>query len=417
MDNIEFRLFGRSIFEKRSSMVPVNTGTIANPTDTLVNALGGNVVGEIAVTVDSALTLSAVWRAMNVISGSLAGLPFKHYAKTDSGRTVLNKTDALNLLKRPNNFMTGYIWRESMQAVCLGYGNAYSILKRNASGIPIETIPIHPDNCVPFKDDDKMWYLVRVDNNSYVVPSENMIHLPGLSFNGLVGKSPIAIARESLGGALATQKFGNKFFENGANIGGALVTPGEMSDAVYKRLKDSWAEKYQGINNSHKPAILEGGTKFEKIGVAPEEAQFIQTRNFHTTEIARWFGVPPHLLMDLERSTNNNIEHQGMEFVTYTLLPWANRWEEELQRKIIRTDKQDEEYFEHDFGGLLRADGKSRAEYYKSLFGIGAINPEIIAQLENLPKPPNGDTYYIQGAFVPDDQIETFYKAKGDGTK
>lgn len=418
MDTKEFRIFGLKVFEKRSGILPINTGTIANPTDALITALGGsNMVGDIPVTVESALTLSAVWRAMNVISGTLAGLPLKHYLKTDSGRTELKKSSALSLLKRPNNFMTGFIWRESLMAVCLGYGNAYSIIKRNASAVATETIPIHPDNCIPFKDDSKMWYLVRVDDKSYVVPSENMLHFPGLSFNGLVGKAPIGIARESLGGAMATQKFGNNFFANGANIGGVLSTPGEMSDTVYNRLKTSWAERYQGVNNSNKVAILEGGTTFEKIGIPPEDAQFIQTRNFHTTEVARWFGVPPHLLMDLERSTNNNIEHQGMEFVTYTLLPWANRWEEELQRKIIRTDKQDEEYFEHDFGGLLRGDAKSRAEYYKGLFAIGAISPAMIAQLENLPKPPNGDSFYIQGAYVPADQVDTFYKAKGDGAK
>lgn len=414
------KIFGIKVYEKRS--VPVSTGTLADPSETLINAvtkaMGNNAIGGVNVNIDSALSLSAVWRAMNLISGTLAGLPLKVYKSEEGvGRVPLKKHVAAKVLRRPNNFMTGYIFRETLQAHILGYGNAYAYIKRNQAGEPVEIVPVHPNDCNVFKDQDKLWYIIRIDNiYQPAISSENMIHVPGLGFNGIVGFSPIAIARESLGGAIATQRFGNKFYENGANIGGVLETPGTLTEEAYNRLKVSWAERQQGLNNSHKPAILEGGLKYTKIGIAPEEAQFLQTRKFQVAEIARWFGTPPHLLMDLEMSTNNNIEHQGMSFVTYTLLPWANRWEEELNLKLIKTSDQDDLYFEHEFNGLLRADSKSRAEYYRSLFSIATINPNHIAELENLPMPTNGDKYYVQGAYVPTDKIDDFYKSKAGKT-
>lgn len=420
--NKTYKFFGIPIFSKEErSSIPVSTGSVADPSQALINALnniGGNSSSTgIIVNSDTMLGLSAVWRAINVISSTLAGLPLKTYRFSATGRQEL-KTPAAKIIRKPNNFMTGFIFRETLQAVALGFGNGYAYIKRNEStGEPIEMVPVHPTDVMVFKDSGKLWYMIRIDNATYTVPSENMIHIPGLSFNGLVGFSPISIARESLEGAIATQRFGNKFFSNGGNIGSVLEVAGELTDAVYNRLKSSWQEKYIGLENSNSPAILEGGTKFSKITVAPEDAQFIQTRNFHVSEIARWFGVPPHLLMDLERSTNNNIEHQGMEFVQYTLLPWANRWEEELSRKLIKSSAQDSEYFEYEFNGLMRADAKSRAEFYKGLFAVGAISPAKIAELENLPAPVNGEQYYVQAGFAPTDSIGEFYKNKGSNGK
>ncbi|MFA6129328.1 MAG: phage portal protein [Bacteroidales bacterium] len=408
-------LFGKPVFEfvseKRST--PIITGNLADPTQALIQALGNNAVGSINVNVNTAITLSAVWRAINVISSTLAGLPLKHYKISDGGRENLRTSAASRLLKKPNEMMTGYMFRETLTALAVGYGNGYAYIKHDASGIPVELIPIHPSECLPIKFQNKIYYKILIDGSYQTVTSENVIHIPGLSFNGLVGYGVVTIARESLGGALATQKFGNKFYENGANIGGVLETPGELSDSAYKRLKESWNEKHHGVENTGSTAILEGGTKFTKIGIAPEEAQFLQTRQFQVTEVARWFGVPPHMLFDLERSTNNNIEQQAMEFVTYTLLPWANRWEEELSRKLVKSNAQDSEYIEHEFNGLLRGDSKSRAEYYKGLFGVASITPNQIAELENLPKDPlNGDTHYVQAAYAPVDKIAAFYEGK-----
>jgi len=411
----KLKIFGLPVFdyvsEKRSA--PIITGNLSDPTQALIQAFGNNAVGGVTVNVSTAITLSAVWRAINVISSTLAGLPLKHYQFKDGGREVLRTSTASRLLKKPNEMMTGYMFRETLTALAVGYGNGYAYLKRDESGVAVEAVPVHPSECMPIKYQNKIYYKILIDGEYKTVGSEYMLHIPGLSFNGLVGFGVVTVARESLGGALATQKFGNKFYENGANIGGVLETPGELSEPAYKRLKESWNEKHHGVDNAGSTAILEGGTKFTKIGIAPEEAQFLQTRQFQVTEVARWFGVPPHMLFDLERSTNNNIEQQAMEFVTYTLLPWANRWEEELSRKLVKSNAQDSEYIEHEFNGLLRGDSKSRAEYYKGLFGVASITPNQIAELENLPKDPlNGDTHYVQAAYAPVDKIAAFYDGK-----
>lgn len=410
----KYKLFGIPVFEiqseKRSDAMPL--GSLSTPSQELLNALNANNVGSIAVTNSTALALSAVWRAINVIASTLAGLPVKHYATGANGRTHVTPSIAEWKLRFPNEIMTGYIFRETLIASAVGYGNGYAYIKRKPDGEPDELIPIAQGKCMPLLFDNKIYYKVKIGSEFQTLRSESILHIPGLSFDGLVGYNPITIARESIGGALATQKFGNKFYENGATLGGTLEVPGELSEEAYNRLKDSWHSSYHGAENSGKTAILEGGTKFMKIGIPPEEAQFLQTRQFQVEEIARWFGVPPHMLMDLTRSTNNNIEQQSMEFVTYTLMPWANRFEEEITRKLIMPSKQKTEYFEFEFNGLLRADSKSRGEYYRSMFAIAGITPNQIAELENMPKFEGGDNRFIQAGYAPMNTIEDFYKSK-----
>lgn len=412
----KYKVFGIPFFEieRESRSNPVPSGTLASPTQELLNALNAGNIGSVSVNNSTALTLSAVWRAINVIASTLAGLPIKHYRTGPDGRIHVSDSVGESKLRFPNEIMTGYIFRETLIAGAVGYGNGYSYIKRNEStGEPVELMPIKQGECVPIVYQNKIYYKILVNNQFQTVLSENVLHIPGLSFDGRVGYNPITVARESIGGALATQKFGNNFYENGATLGGTLEVPGELSEEAYTRLKDSWKDSYHGAKNTGKTAILEGGTKFTKIGIPPEEAQFLQTRQFQVEEIARWFGVPPHMLMDLSRSTNNNIEHQSMEFVTYTLMPWANRFEEEITRKLIPDSRQRNEYFEFEFNGLLRADSKSRGEYYRSLFAIAGITPNQIAELENMPKFDGGDNRFIQAAYAPLNKIESFYEGKG----
>lgn len=410
----KYKLFGIPFFEiqreSRSDAVP--TGTFANPTQQLLDVLGKNTIGTVSVNNNTALTLSAVWRAINVIASTLAGLPVKHYRNDKDGREHVSGSIAEYKLRFPNDIMTGYIFRETILAGAVGYGNGYAYIKRNGAGEVAELMPLKAGHCIPIIHKNQIFYKVLIDNQFTTVTNDTILHVPGLSFDGLVGYNPITVARESIGGALATQKFGNTFYENGATLGGTLEVPGELSEAAYKRLKESWHEKHHGADNTGKTAILEGGVKFTKIGIPPEEAQFLQTRQFQVEEIARWFGVPPHMLMDLTRSTNNNIEHQSMEFVTYTLMPWANRFEEEITRKLILPSRQKSEYFEFEFNGLLRADSKSRGEYYRSMFAIAGITPNQIAELENMPKFEGGDNRFIQAGYAPLNKIESFYEGK-----
>jgi HK97 family phage portal protein len=413
--NKEIRILGLKIWERREY-----AGTLMDPSERLITALGGSVTDAgVTVNGNNITTLSAVWRAVNIISGTLAALPLKLYKATGDNRESLHDNKLQLLIKNPNRLMTDFIFRETTQAQLMLWGNAYAVIQRNEKGEPIELLPIHPDDVMVEKFEGQLRYNVTIDNRTIRILQPDMIHVPGLGFDGLKGKSVIHTARESMGLTLAAQNFGAKFFSNGANMDGVLEVPGTLTDDVYDRLRSSWNEKYKGVKNAHETAILEGGMKYNRISIPPEDAQFLQTRQFQVAEIARWFGVQPHLLMDLDRATNNNIEHQGMEFVTFTLQPWVKRWEAELNRKLLNKEKRSDHYFEYNLNGLLRGDSKARAEYYRGLYSIGAMTPNEIRKLENQPAYPGGDTYFTQAGFAPVSVLEQYYlsKQKQNGTK
>lgn len=414
-------IFGLKVWETRTLLPDPekrSLGTIANPTQAFMDAFGGAKSDSgINVTVDSTLTLSAVWRAVNLLAGTMAGLPlqtFKH--NSDNSRDRIDHVSA-KLMKKPNSMMTDFQFKETMQAILLLYGNAYAVIKRNeATGAPVELIPVHPDLVYVFRQENKIYYIINILGDTVTMASKDVIHLKGLSFNGLVGQSPITVMRESMGLTIAAQKFGAKFFGNGANLNGVLEVPGTMEDAVYDRLRTSWNNKYTGPENSSNTAILEGGTKYNRIGIPPEDAQFLQTRQFQISEIGRWFGVQPHLLMDLDKATNNNIEKQGVDFVTFTLTPWIARWESELNEKLFTATEFGVDYMEFNLNGLLRGDAASRAQFYQSMFAIAAMNPTEIRKLENMPAYDGSDMYFVQAGYAPVATINDFYKAK-NGTQ
>lgn len=402
------------VFESESRSTQ-NLGTLGNPSEALLEALSNKfgVYGTKAVTTESALTLTAVWRAINVLSGTIASLPLHLYeSKATGGRQQTKSHKIAQLLKKPSQIMNAYMFRETMQAILLMYGNAYAVIRRNAKGDPIELLLVHPDDVNPVKSEGKIFYQVNLDSSYMIIAAKDIIHLAGLGFNGIVGKSPIKYFSESMGVALSAQTYGRKFFENGAHISGVLETPNVLTDETYNRLRETFNSRYSGLEKTGSTAILEAGLKFSKIGVPPEEAQFLQTRQFGIAEVARMYGVQPHMLMDLERSTNNNIEHQGIEFVKYTLNQWISRWEAELNAKLFASGEVGNVYVEFNLNGLLRGDAKSRAEYYRSMTNIAAMNANEIRELENMPAYEAGNKFYIQGANVPVDKIDEFYMSK-----
>lgn len=406
----EIRLFGIKIYEMRSEL-----GTLSNPSAELITTLGSNRTDSgVDVNSRSVLTLTAIWRAVNILSGTIASLPVHVYTKQDDGsRSELPGHVVSSVMKNPNTVQTGFIFRESMMAVLLLWGNAYAVIRRNERGIIEELIWVHASDVNVFRGtDSKIYYQVFVDGRAYTVASKDMLHFPGLSFDGVKGYSPISVMRESMGLGLAAQKFGARFFGSGANMDGVIEVPSTLNDEVYKRLRDSWDEKYHGLEKSHKTAILEGGSTYKRIGIPPEEAQFLQTRQFQVAEVARMFGVQPHLLMDLDRATNNNIEHQGIEFVMFTLTPWISRLEAEMNRKLFDSDDRPRHYVEFNLSGLLRGDSKSRSEYYKAMFSIGAMSPNRIRQLENEPGYDGGDEHFAQAGYMPITQLAEYHKSK-----
>ena len=228
-----------------------------------------------------------------------------------------------------------------------------------------------------------------------------MLHIPGLGFDGLVGYSPIAMAKNAIGLAIATEEYGAKFFANGAAPGGVLEHPGTIKDP--QKVKESWNSAYQGSSNAHGVAVLEEGMKYQAIGVSPEQAQFLETRKFQINEIARIFRVPPHMVGDLEKSSFSNIEQQSLEFVKYTLDPWVIRWEQSMYRVLLSESEKKDHFIKFNVDGLLRGDYQSRMNGYATARQNGWMSANDIRELENLNRIPEdcgGDLFLINGAMT-----------------
>ena len=229
-----------------------------------------------------------------------------------------------------------------------------------------------------------------------------MLHIPGLGFDGLVGYSPIAMAKNAIGMAIACEEYGAKFFANGAAPGGVLEHPGTIKDP--QRVRESWQSTFGGSGNANKIAVLEEGMKYTPIGISPEQAQFLETRKFQINEIARIFRVPPHMVGDLEKSSFSNIEQQSLEFVKYTLDPWVIRWEQSIQRSLLSKDEKAVYFVKFNLEGLLRGDYQSRMNGYVIGRQNGWMSANDIRELENLDRIPaedGGDLYLINGNMLP----------------
>ena len=277
---------------------------------------------------------------------------------------------------------------------CTLWGNGYARIYRDKFFRPIRLQLLHPTEIEPILTyDDELFYR---DKTGLFIPCYDIIHLKGISTDGYKGKSPIAVHRDNLSLSVSAQRYGEKFFNQGGNMSGVFKYPATLKPEAYKRLKNDLIAQSTGLHNAHTPLLLEGGMTYERISIPPEDAQFIATRKFQKTEIATIYGVPPHMIADLERATNNNIEHQGMEFVQYCLLPYLVRLEEEFNRKLLREDEFEEFYFLFGLNGLLRGDAKTRSEYYKNMNLIGALNANEIRSLEDMNSYDGGDTYFVQ---------------------
>ena len=225
-----------------------------------------------------------------------------------------------------------------------------------------------------------------------------MLHIPGLGFDGLVGYSPIAMAKNAIGMAIACEEYGAKFFANGATPGGILEHPGTIKDP--QRVRESWQNTFGGSGNANKVAVLEEGMKYTPISISPEQAQFLETRKFQINEIARIFRVPPHMVGDLEKSSFSNIEQQSLEFVKYTLEPWLVRWEQSMIRALVSNSEKAAYFIKFNVDGLLRGDYQSRMNGYAIGRQNGWMSANDIRELENLDRIPaeeGGDLYLING--------------------
>nr|WP_232342340.1 phage portal protein [Hymenobacter negativus] len=362
--------------------------------------------GAVAVNEHTAVTLSAVWACVRVIAESVAQLPLLVLDKSTHGRNrlAIEHPAYLVLTLEPNPRQSAFNFWELMVATCCLWGNAYALIERNSFYEPIGLHWVHPRNVSVYEYSGELWYWVAGEKTPR--PAMEVLHLAGLGFNGVTGRSVLSVMRENFALGLSAQRFGTNFYENGANIGGVLETANKVDDKVIERLRAQLASQNGGLQNSHKPLILEQGLTYKRVGMPPADAQFIETRKIQAEEIARAFRVPQHKIGMLERSTNNNIEHQGLEFVTDCLGPWLRRIEQECRRKLLRDDQKRAYRIHFDLDGLLRGDFASRATFYKTLWGVGLMSANDIADMEDRDHVEGGDQRFVPLNMVPTDLIK-----------
>jgi len=399
---MKFDLFGFSVnIGKRSSLENPQT-TLREGADWLLSALGGQEsAAGVRVNEQSAMRSSAVWGCIRVLSSGVAGLPLMIYRRTDKGREVARDHHLYRLLHdQPNSNMTSYTWRQVQQAHVTITGNAYAYIHRTGnSRKPSEIRPILPEKVRPERKAGQLVYQVQVDDKGRYeeIDAWRMIHVPGMGFDGIVGYSPIRVAADNIGLALAAQEFGAKFFGSGANLSGVVEHPAKLSDDALAHLKKSFDQNYSGLSNAHKTLILEEGMKWNRTQVPPEEAQFLETRKFQTEDIARLYGVPLHMLGSTEKSTSwgSGLEQQNLGYLQHTLRPWLVAWEQELNRKLLLPSERDEYTIEFNLDGLLRGDTGSRYEAYAIGRQWGWLSINDIRDLENMNRIDGGDTYLV----------------------
>ena len=339
------------------------------------------------VSPDSALRLAAVYACVRVLSESMASLPLVIYQRrADGGKDKVTDHWLYRLLaKRPNRFQNPFEWREMLQGHLALRGNAYNQIITNAKGEVVELMPLHPDRIrlelLP-SGEYRYRFTDRFGTES-VLPRGEVWHLRGLSSDGLLGMSPIELARENLGMALAAQDYGARFFANDAKpTGGWIEFPGSFKDSEAKKVfRESYQQAQSGANRG-KVLVLENGMKFHEVGVTNKDAQFLELRKFQITDVARLFRVPPHMIGDLDRATFSNIEQQSLEFVMHTMTPWAERWEASIESELLL--EGDDIEVEFDFANLMRGDAASRASYYQSGIQNGWLTRNEARIAENL---------------------------------
>ena len=344
---------------------------------------------------DKALTLTAVWCAIRLLSESVSSLPCSVYTKQPNGDKLEDSKNRIyDLIKyRPNNYQNKITFFEYiMMSICTD-GNSYVQIVRDGSGRPSQLIPISPDTVDVVINDGELFY--QIDSVG-ILDSADVLHFKTLTDNGIDGISPIDQCKKALSWGLNVEEFGSTFFKNGAKPSSVLSTDRALSEQAIERLKNSFKNTYSQLKNSNSTIILEEGLTFKPISISPDQAQFISSRQFSIEEVARIFNIPPHMLKDLSKSSFNNIEMQSQEFVTYTLMPYITRIENEMNYKLFRTNEVGKTFIEFNVNALLRGDVKSRNEAYKTAITNGYMSINEVRQKENLNSIEGGDKHFMQ---------------------
>lgn len=348
-----------------------------------------------AVSSAKAMRLTAVFACVRVLAESVGMLPCSLYELTENTRHVAKNEKVHQLLSvAPNDYMTPQeFWELLIVCLCLR-GNFYAY-KVKVFGEVTELLPLDPGRVEAKLNSrwEPVYTVTFPDGSRDVLSQDEIWHVRILTLDGLTGLSPIAYARQAVGLGMATEEHGARLFGNGTVTSGVLKTEQKLTDEAYKRLKDDFQERHQGLVNSHKPMILEMGLDWKPISMSSEDAQFLETRKFQLEEICRIFRVPMHMVQNTDRATFNNIENLGIGFINYSLVPYLTRIEQRANVGLVKKEKRGQLYVKFNAGALLRGDMKSRFESYAIAINWGMYSPNDCLALEDRNPRPGGDIY------------------------
>ncbi|MCG5220276.1 phage portal protein [Streptosporangium sp. KLBMP 9127] len=406
----------------RGSSYP--TSGIATPEKWVEEYFSGGAATASGVFVDedTALHYAPLFAGVRVIAEDLASLPLITYERLERGKRRATEHPLYRILHdRPNPFMTSVALRETLQGHAMTWGNGYAEIVRNGAGDVVELWPLRPNRVKPEITRTSAGaftlmyrYTDEVTGLQVMLHPDQVLHISGLGGDGVRGYSLIGLARQSIGLGLATEAYGAAFFGNASRPSGVLKHPGELSDPARKRMQLDWENIHRGLDRAHRVAILEEGVEWQTIGIPPEDAQFLETRKFGVTEMARWLRLPPHKIGDLERATFTNIEHQALDYVTSALRIWLVRWEQAILTRLLTEPEREVFFSEHLVDALLRGDIKSRYEAYAIGRNWGWLSADDIAEMENRNPLPDGrgEVYLVPLNMKPAPSPEELEEAK-----
>lgn len=393
------------------------TTDLKNPAPWFLKMFGHESASGETVTVNSALGVPAVYTCVNILANSIAKLPFQTFKKTRDGRERDKKHSVARLLEnRPNPYQSPFKFKHLIETHRNTWGNAYININWGYDGRPKELWLLNPSVTEPYVDvkTNTLWYLTTLPNGEFTkIGYGDIIHLTALSTDGVKGKPPIQVAREAIGSSQAAQKFKGKFYKNGASNSGVLKVPGMINSDAKEVVRDEWEKANTGLNNAQRIAILDAGLEFQSISMPLKDAQFVEGMKYDKTDIAMLYNIPMHMVNELERSTHSNIEQQSLDFIQTTLSPIIKQWEEEFTYQLFSETEQRRYYSKFNLTSLLRADSKSRGEFYKLMWEIGGFDINQILELEDMDGiGPMGEKRFVSLNFTTLDLIEEYQRAK-----
>lgn len=362
---------------------------------------------------DTALTFGAVFACQRYLANTVAQLPWKVYRRIpgEKGSDYAPTHPADWLLgTRPNPEMSAFNFKRWLVHHAVSWGNAYAEIEFDVSNRPVSMWPIHPSRVTAKRSEDGALYyeISNMRGSKTAIMPSSIFHLAGMGNDGISGYSVVSLAAAAIGAGIAADSFSADFFANGAVLSGGFQHPGKMSLEAHTRLRDQIKEKHTGIGNAWRPIVMEEGISWQTFGMPLKDAEFLAGKNYSVTDIARWFGVPPHKIADLSRATFSNIEQQSIEVVTDAILPWVLPMEQEADTKLISARNRGYFYTKMTLNGLLRGDSAARGAWYQTMRNMGAISADEIREFEDMNPigaAKGGDKYIVQGQYVPLDKI------------